>query len=173
MTMNPVCPHEEAVMAVIVAEGWPTDAAQELRAHASVCAACTDVIRVGRMLREDLEVRAAGLRLPAAGQVWWRAAIRARLEAVQSASQPITWLQGVAAAGIAAVACAAVVFAWPTIWALGVSVVGRLSPGDEPLTAMAPMLGFFEQGFPYIVAGTACVLLAPLVALYMALSERD
>ena len=36
--------------------------------------------------------------MPSAGAVWWRATIRARAEAARAAGQPITLLQGIAAA---------------------------------------------------------------------------
>ena len=53
--------------------------------------------------------------MPAAGQVWWRAAVRARLESTHAATRPITWMHGITAAIVLGVFLAAVTAAWPRL----------------------------------------------------------
>ena len=53
---------------------------EALVAHAGNCATCREVASVSLLLREDSEHSRFDMHVPAAGQVWWRAAVRARLE---------------------------------------------------------------------------------------------
>jgi hypothetical protein len=72
-----------------VEEGlWPAD----LRSHATACEACREVEAVASALREVVDAEAA-LPLPAAGDVWWRAAWLARREARERALKPIDTLE--------------------------------------------------------------------------------
>jgi hypothetical protein len=71
------CPRESEVLRAVEEGLWPAD----LRSHATACEACREV---------DAE---AALPLPAAGDVWWRAAWLARREARERALKPIDTLE--------------------------------------------------------------------------------
>jgi hypothetical protein len=140
------CPREPEVVDAITRGDWMqagpgTDA---LRAHAMSCAACGELVTLMQALREDHAVVLRAADVPAAGTVWWRATIRARAEAAEKASRPITVAQGVAAAGIAGVAATFAGVAW------------RLFPAftqPDPLVMLALGLG-------------VCIVVAPLVLVF-------
>lgn len=112
--MNSIdCTREEEVVTVVLSGGWPHNAASELRQHAEGCAVCRDVVAIAPALRQDQ--RTAETQVPAAGQVWWRAAIRARADAAHDAARPMIWLQAVAGASAAGAALAGVSMIWPRI----------------------------------------------------------
>ena len=61
------------------------------------CETCREVASVSMLLREDSECSRIEMHVPAAGQVWWRAAVRARLESTHAAARPMTWMHGITA----------------------------------------------------------------------------
>ena len=148
------CSHEDDVMALVLSGRWPHGADEELCAHAESCATCRDVAAITSLLRSD-RLAAADTPIPAAGQVWWRAAIRARADAARAATRPMVWLQaglGAAAAGLIA---ASVSLAWPrltTMWGL-------------------PFGGSLQETMPLLLAIGAGVIAAP-IAFYLAV-PRD
>ena len=160
-------------MAEVVAGGWPEASDSSLRTHVETCADCADVVRVGACLREEYEGLSKSMRLPAAGQVWWRAAVRARMERAQTAARPITWLQGLAAAGVGGAACAAVAYSWPSVWGLLATITTFvLSYDPGTIESVRPVFGLFERSVPYLIAIVACVLLAPIALIYWATADR-
>jgi hypothetical protein len=108
------CTREEEVVGLVLSGRWPDGADTELRAHAHSCGVCADVVAIVPALREDAR-RLADVQVPAAGQVWWRAAIRARADAARDAARPMVWLQAVTGAGAAGLAIAGVSAAWPRL----------------------------------------------------------
>ncbi len=134
---------------------WPHRAGAELAAHVAGCAICRDVIAVASAMREDHDAAYQEATIPSSGQMWWRAEMRARQEAIRDASRPVTIAQAVAAAFVLAVAAAGGWLAWPAVqrfFAAG------------PLTA-SPLF------VPLAVAMAALVVVAPF-ALYLVLSEK-
>ena len=123
------------------------------------------------LLRAEMEEATRHVRVPAAGQIWWRAAVRARLEAAQGASKPITWMQGIAGAGAAGFAVALLGFAWPTLRAAAERLV-TFAVGLDAAAPEVPLLlvDAVRRGLPILVLVAVCVVLAPL-ALYFALSD--
>src|SRR5579871_1537646 len=97
MAVEPVdCRMEAEILAAIAEARWPAGVAAELRDHAAACPACSDLIAVAAaVLNEKRELRSTAA-LPDAGQVWWRAQLRARREAAEAAGRPITAAQLVA-----------------------------------------------------------------------------
>src|SRR5690606_13098482 len=80
----PQCAREMEVTATIVDGRWDDDACADVRAHARTCAACREVAEVALALTpanggEEIV-------LPAAGQVLWRARVRARAHAARRAA---------------------------------------------------------------------------------------
>jgi hypothetical protein len=147
------CTREHEVVAVVLSGRWPAGCDVELREHAEHCGVCRDVIAIAPALRQDQ--RLADVHVPAAGQVWWRAAIRARADAARDAARPMIWLQAVAGAGAAGAALAGVSMIWPRI-----QDVFRYMPfGGASLQEAMPLL--LAVGVGVIAAPIAYFLAVP------------
>jgi hypothetical protein len=169
MTVNE-CPREDQIVHAVLSGAWPTRSDDELAAHASNCEVCAEVLSVATLLRADHEQARHGVHVPAAGQVWWRAAVRARLETAQAATQPMTWLHGVTAAMTIGLALAAIGFMWPSMTA-GAEWLGTVFVGNAPGADLAGVvIGAIRQSLILAIVAGACLLLAP-IALYFALSD--
>src|SRR4030095_15927614 len=163
------CPFEADVAGAVVGGRWLHDSVSELRTHAQGCAFCADIVQVAMIFRSEQDA-ARQVRVPAAGQVWWRATVRARMEAAQAAARPITWLQGTAGAAVAGLICAMVVMAWSPLKAAAwsaLSIAATFAPGL--LDAAAPLLTAMKNSLPPVLRAAACVVLAPLLVLCVAL----
>lgn len=94
------CVREADVLDEIGAGRWPEAAPAALREHVAACPVCADLALVASGLQaEGAVARAdiASIPLPSAGQVWWRAELRARQEKAELAQRPIAAVQIVAA----------------------------------------------------------------------------
>ena len=103
---------------------------------------------------------AQDVRLPAAGQIWWRAAIRARAEKAHAAARPMIWLQALTGAAAVGLLFALMSMAWPRL--------------QGAMRAVAPgMAGSFLESLslPLLLALGAGILAAP-IAFYFAV-PRD
>jgi len=174
----PECPREQDVINAIVTGRWPDRCDESLGAHAAECAICKELVEVTSVMRLDRDGLHEEMSLPSAGQVWWRAAIRARLEASQRVARPLSWIFGVSVACAAGLAIAAVQLLWSPVHAawgnsalsgwttwLSAAELARLLPSLTNLTPLTT-IGVFV-----LIGITACLLLAPL-ALYFALSDE-
>jgi hypothetical protein len=162
------------VLEAAIGGGWPQDASEDLQMHVQHCAQCAEVAQVVSALAAEREVVSGRARVPAAGQVWWRAVVRARLEAAQTAARPITWLQGVAAACSLSAVAAVGAIAWPSVTgvaARATGVMAGLDPGARQ--AAGSMLAMLTQSVPVMLVTIGIVLLAPILVLYFALSDRE
>jgi hypothetical protein len=173
----PECPRERDVITAIVADRWPDRCDGSLPAHAAQCEVCEEVVAVTSLMRLERE----GLHeanVPAAGQVWWRAAIRARLEASEQAARPLSWVFGISVACVVGLAVAVVELLWspfqhavrsaaPGAGTLSVGL-GELARRLPSLTDLSPIT---TTGALVLLGAAACLLLAPL-ALYFALSDE-
>ena len=151
------CPHEEGVAAAIRQRGWRAYSDEVLQ-HAADCAVCAEVLAVCEALAGDLEAGQrvsgdTGSALPSAGQVWHRATLRARAEAVNAASRSLVWAHGLAGAAVAGLSAAFVAAIWPAV----LPVLRRLAETDAAR----------QTGLPIIVAIGACLAVAS-VAVYVA-----
>jgi hypothetical protein len=164
------CTHEPLVVDAVMSGEWPERADTALVAHANGCDVCAEVALIASLMHDDHERSRYDVHVPAAGQVWWRSAIRARLESTQSAVRPISWLHAITGAIAIGILLAIFTVAWPFLsptadraW----TVVAGFFPNTEVASALAAglrlsaMLGLFAAAF---------LLLAPL-ALYFALSR--
>jgi hypothetical protein len=164
------CTHEALVVEAVLSGAWPHRVDDALVAHADTCGVCGEVALIASAIHDDHERSRYDAHVPAAGQVWWRSAIRARLESTQSVVQPMTWLHAIAAAMAIGVLLALVTVAWPflppvidRVWSVAVGffpnadVAAALASGLR-LTAMLGALA------------AAILVLAPL-AVYFALSR--
>jgi heme A synthase len=156
------CPRESDVLDAVASARWPHRVTQELADHVASCGICTDVVVVAEAMRSDHDAIWQQADIPSSGQVWWRAEMRARQEAIRQASRPITIAQGVAALVVLAFATVTGWFAWtwiahqtPTFKFANVSAQALASPLAASL----------------VVALCALVVIAP-VALYLVLSDE-
>ena len=173
----PECPREQDVINAIVTGRWPDRCDEALCVHAAECAVCKELVEVASVMRLDRDGLHEEMSLPSAGQVWWRAAIRARLEASQRVARPMSWIFGVSVACAAGLAFAVVQLLWSSMR----SAFGGSSPGawsawfDLQLTMLLQTLtnlGPLATTVVLVLLGAAaCLLLAPL-ALYFALSDE-
>jgi hypothetical protein len=164
------CIHEADVVAAVLSRRWD-GANDELKQHAAECEVCGDVVAVVRMLSADQEHARYEVRVPAAGQVWWRAAVRARLEAAHAVARPLTWLHGIAGACAVGVACAVIGMAWPSLREMASWFTFEAFGTDSRVADVAALVtGALQRSLPLAFVLAACIVLAP-VALYFALSD--
>lgn len=83
------CPVERSVLEGLGRSGCRAGLSDSLEHHLDGCPSCRELANLVGRLRTDhahaLEERA----LPTASQVWWRARVRARLEAAHAVDRPI------------------------------------------------------------------------------------
>ena len=163
------CVHEPLVVEAVVSGRWPIQADDALVAHASECDVCSEVAMLASLIHDDHERSRFDAQVPAAGQVWWRSAIRARLESTEVAMRPMTVMHAITAAITIGVLLAAITVAWPL-----------LSPLSDQLWAWA--VGYFQNAevaaalasglrqTVMIGAIAVAVLVAAPLALYYVLS---
>ena len=164
------CVHEARVVAAVLDGAWPHRADDELIAHAAGCEVCREVAAIAEAISDDHERTRHEVRLPAAGQVWWRSAIRARLESTHAATRPMTWLHGVTGAIAFGMLLALGSAAWPMLGPLAAhawAAVVPLFPSAEVATALA---GGLRLSLMLGLAAAAIIVLAPL-AVYYVLSD--
>ena len=173
----PECPREQDMINAIVTGQWPDRCEASLAVHAAECAVCKELVEVTTVMRLDRDGLHEEMSLPSAGQVWWRAAIRARLEASQRVAQPISWIFGISMACAAGLAIAAVQLLWspmrvawgsssPEAWAAWLEL--EFTRLLLTVTNLGPLA---TTGVFVLLGAAACLLLAPL-ALYFALSDE-
>lgn len=166
------CPRGAEVMSAIAAGTWPSGVDASLRGHVEACAACTEVALVAQTLRDDYLVMSAEVQLPSAGQVWWRAAVRARLESAEAAARPLTWMHGLAGAGAVGLLLALIGMAWPPVLAYATSALTSLLPrAAVDVRTSALVLALVRQSLPLLVVVALCMVIAP-VAVYLATSDE-
>ena len=174
MTPQP-CVHEPEVVAAVLSRRWPEACDESLRAHAEACEVCREVVEVAALLKEDYdEAREAiaqrDVPLPSAGQIWWRAAVKARVEAAEAATRPLVWGYGVAAACAVALTIAGASAAWPSLLP-AFDRLPSLTQWMPPVTlATDAVMAALKAQLP-IVVGVAAFIIAVPVALYVALRE--
>jgi hypothetical protein len=174
----PECPREQDVIMAIVTGHWPHQCDETLTRHASECRVCKELVEVASVLRLERDGLHEEMSIPSAGQVWWRAAMRARLEASQQVARPLSWLFGVSVACAVGLTVTVVELLWSPVqralssappggWtlSLGLGELVRLLPN---LSDLAPLT---TTGAFLLLGVTACLVLAPL-ALYFALSDE-
>ena len=175
MTPQP-CVHEPDVVAAVLSRRWPEACDASLRAHAEACEVCREVVEVAALLKEDYdEAREAiaqrDVPLPSPGQIWWRAAVKARVEAAEAATRPLVWGYGVAAACAVALSIAGASVAWPSLLP-AFDRLASLTQWMPPVaSATDAMMAALRARLP-IVIGVAAFLVAVPVALYLALREE-
>lgn len=151
----PTCEHEATVIRVCGRGEWPDQAPAPLRAHVATCAVCRDTIAIATVLREADATDDAPV--PTAAQMWWRMAVRARLDRERAAARPVVWLQGLAAAcGLGLTVTA--------LGAVGPRVSGAMTDAAGRASSLLPAvpIGVPESAGPmlWLVGGVALVAAA-------------
>jgi hypothetical protein len=166
----PECAREAEVVTAVLSGAWPDRCDEALTAHASQCEICGEVAAVAAAIREASEYERRDVQVPVAGQVWWRAAVRARLEASHAATQPMTWLHGITAALVIGVVLAVGGMAWPSV-AGGVDTVKTVGAALITSEAAAAIAGPLRTTLLIALAAGAVLVIAP-IAIYLALSDE-
>ena len=152
------CEREYEVLDAILAGRWPDGSDPELRAHASACNLCRELIAVAGAIRADHHEAMAEAAVPPSSLVWGRAQRRAREEAVKEVTRAITAVQTGAVA-------AAVVVGAALIGGAG-AFLAHISDGIH-----FGALDFVpDQNVLVFAAVATCVLFAP-VALWLFVPE--
>ena len=173
----PECSREQDVINAVVTGQWPDRCEASLAVHAAECAVCKELVEVTSVMRLDREGLHDEMSLPSAGQVWWRAAIRARLEASQRVARPVSWIFGISSACAAGLAIALVQLLWsPMRVAWGGSSLGAWAAwldleSTRLLLAVTNLAPLTTTAVFVLLGAAACLLLAPL-ALYFVLSDE-
>lgn len=161
------CAREHQVFEALALEGG-LSANDELRSHVDTCAVCRDVVAVALPLLQENRVAVERAHPPTSGVVWWRAQMRARQEAAQKATRPITVVQGVALSAFVAVLAAILGALSPRLiaWFRGLDAPGlgwSLPMPQIELTSFMPTttLGMLMAG-----VGLLILLLGPLAAYF-------
>jgi len=162
------CPREADVFEEIAFGRWPSHAPRELQAHVADCPLCRDVACVAAAMQGDRRQLMRSAAPPTSAIVWWRATIRARADAAQTAMRPMTLWQAVAGTCIAAVTAAIAAAVWRSGIAGGAAgFLARLA-----VSGAAPQFAAFgiEQTLLVLAGLVACLVLAP-IAVYFALAD--
>ena len=172
------CPRESDVIDAIIAADGRTSATKHCTrtSHSATSAVRLSRWRVCCVSTATTCTRSSPL--PGAGQVWWRAAIRARLEASQQVTRPLSWVFGISVACVVGLALAVVELLWSPLQSVvqstatsgwtnrfGLGEMTRWLPSFSDLTPLTTTAVFVVLG------AAACLVLAPL-ALYFALSDE-
>jgi len=158
------CPREQEIVDLVVSGRWSDD--DGLRAHAAECAACGETLELACLLKDDHKALCEKAPVPSAGAVWWRATIRARAEAARTAGQPITLLQGIAAATAVGLFVGLAGAWWRSI---GSGDVWLERVGDL-VSRSASVPAAFSLSLLLVLA--ACLIVAP-IAVYLATADFE
>lgn len=172
--MKPIeCAREQDVLRAVSTSrpGRELVVDDDLQAHANACGACAEIVALATLLRQDRDEMLREVRVPAPGQVWWRAALRAHAEGARAARRPILWLEGIAAACVLGVGAA-----------FGGTLWSAMRTGAAWLSAHGPRVelsgvdvdrvaGAIHAALPFALVVAACLLLTPIV-VYIALSDE-
>jgi hypothetical protein len=139
------CQHEAQVARVARSGEWD----QQLRAHVAQCKGCAEVALVAEFLRQEPRAAEFAL-LPSAGQVWWRAQIRARQADAERALQPVRWVQR---------------FATVCVLIGALLLIGRYAPQlQDWIQHLAPGTLDAQEPVAWVFLGTAVMFVAAISA---------
>lgn len=164
--IGPACTREDAVLAAAL-DAPRERLSAELADHLAACDSCRDLHSIASALQDAQAAALAEAHVPSAGQVWWRAEIRARQEAAAAATRPITVATGLAAACLVGVL---VSVAGLLAWWLQVSLAPAAQVLGSGMTAVTWAVPTGMRLLLWLVAGILCVA-TPLV-LYVAFREE-
>ncbi len=167
------CPLESDVLAAVSTRRWPERAEPDLVAHVATCHVCADLVAVASAFEAEHAAAPVPPALPDPALVYWRARLRARVEAERAAARPITVAQAVGLAVFVGVLGAvfgatATWFQSGVAWAWGVTQ--SLAAFQPPSLPQALVSLLASHGLLLAAAAIVCVVLAP-VAVYLTVRE--
>jgi hypothetical protein len=159
------CELESEVLAAVLESRWPGLVEGVLRDHVAACPACSEVVGVACALQHESDELRATAVLPNPGRVWWEAELRARREAAQIASRPITAVQVIVFAAIIGLLAASL----RTMYSWFESSVNRIGSGligfdDRGLLSSAAAL--IAQHATVAITVAAVILIVPTAVLF-------
>ena len=164
--MTRSCRHEPAVLVAARASAT-TAVAPDVQAHLAACDDCRLSFALVVSLQDERARAMSAARVPAAGQVWGRAELRARQDAAAAVARPITLATGVAAAAVVGVIASlvGVIGWWARVWLT--TTVSRLSWPE------AATQGTWSGGtWLTLLLGLVMVLVATPIVVYVASREE-
>ena len=178
--MRPVeCVREQEVLDALASDGPVAGWNEDLKAHATACAICRDLVTVDSALLDEHHAAVECAEPPSSGIVWWRAQMRARQEAARAVTRPITVVQALALASGAAVVVLLLSAAAPTLFAWfsglsgfpGLGVLAGLSAFRLPAIELSALVPSTSLGLIVMIGALTVLLLGPLAA-YFALGDE-
>jgi hypothetical protein len=170
-----LCPREPEIVNLVMSGRCPDGSDDALRVHAADCVACAEILELARVLHADQKTLCDEAPVPSAGAVWWRATIRARAEAARTAGQPITLLQGIAAATAVGLVVGLTGGWWRSIVQSGAWVdrfgdmVSRV--GEQRVHITSSAADPFVPALLVLLVLAVCLIAAP-VAVYLATADE-
>ena len=159
------CEFESDVLAAVIQSR--VDA--ELQEHMKTCAICADVAAVAGAIECAREETVACVSLPDSGLVWWKAQMRARREAVETAGRPITAIH------VAAFACAmglmGACIGATSSWFQAALKSGWTAVTGFDVKAFIPYATALIEGHGLLAAGMVAMILVVPVAVYLAVGK--
>jgi hypothetical protein len=165
---NVDCAREDELLEALQAGRWPETADATLRVHVDACASCADLLAVAAPLLDEHHALAREAQVPSSAIVWWRAQMRSKREAAETAGQPISVVQGITFACIAGLLVTALGVYVPTFrsafgWIVEASASWSALPLPvDPLASPIALAAVAAIGL--------CAVVLP-VALYFTLRE--
>ena len=162
------CDREAELLEALQSSAWPDRCDDALRSHVECCVECRDLVELSLALLQDHRALVQEAHVPSSAIVWWRAQMRSRREAAEQVTQPITVIQGLAAACLAGLLVAAAGYynpAFERALAWAISTAGSLTASGSPSIALEPV----SLGVRGAIA--LAVIAAPL-ALYFTFHEE-
>lgn len=174
------CPREDDMIAVVLSRAihgqggdpdrWLDACGDDVRTHVGACEVCRAGVTVAVQLRAEATAASREVLVPSSGQVWWRAAIRARADVAHEVERPLTWVHGLAGACAAGLIAAVGSSAWPSVERAAAWLGSRSWSVPAPaFEAAGPTIEMLQRVLPHALLAIGCVVLVPL-AIYLATS---
>lgn len=166
--MRSACDREAELLDALQSSRWPAGCDDALRLHVEACRECEELVELSLALLQDHRALVQEAHVPSSAIVWWRAQMRSRRESAEQATQPISVIQGLAAACAAGLLVAAAGYYSPAFrralsWV--VDAGGSLIASASPAATAEPL----SWGIPAAIA--LAIIVTPL-ALYFTLHEE-
>lgn len=137
------------------------------------CASCTELAAIERAFAEDRDALIQQAPVPSSAIVWWRAQMQSRRDAARTATEPITFVQGLAIACFLGVLVAAIGFFSP-VFSRAIGWLRGASLPDASLPTIALTTELLAN--PIVIAAVAAIGLSLIilpVALYFTFNEGE
>jgi len=158
------CPFEADVVKALVCDGRAGLDSPTRREHVESCAECRETSQLVEALRAGERRAWKDAALPTASQVWWRARVRARLQAAHQAERPISVVQSVAAAVVVGVAGSIVGLSWLNGPARLAKAAASRVGGADLVDLVSILVGASPLVWLAVGLGACLVVLMPFAA---------